>query len=400
MILKNIISMERFALLIFSFTMVFAFSGMFFFADGKTYLSNLLVGATLVGAVALYLNRYPVGFKNRDVLWVLFSYAIYLLVNRLIHGDQYGIMRAITYVLCFAFIMPKNITLLKAGCYGIILGGSGVGIISVWQYCHGAVRVDGFTNAIIFSQAALTLAILNSFIFLSFSSNKFEKVLSIIATLLSLIALYLSQSRGVWLALIVVVVCWLLFKIKEKPLKYISISLGALLVFSALFFNSSIVKGRIYAGISDVVNIENGNYNTSLGFRVVAWKSAWLGFLDSPLIGVGTDGFDKLKQEQVKKGIMPEILLSPVLAHAHNQYLQALVIRGSGGFILLLGILVLPAMFFAKEMGFISAGVFIPIAFAVSAISDVPFEHQSIMYLYSLSLIFILLCHELKQELS
>lgn len=399
MILKSIINVERFTFLIFSLTLIFAFSGMFFFIDGKTYLSNLIVVASLIGIVSFFVHRYPVGIRNRHILWFLLSYAIYLFVNRQIHGDQYGIMRAIIYVTCFAFLMPRHIFLLKAGCCGIILGGFGLGVISIWQYNHGVARVEGFTNAIIFSQAALTLAILNMWISFSFSDTPLEKGLSIISALFSLCALYLSQSRGVWLAFIVVITWLLLVKITKKPLKYISITLGLLLAFGMLCLNSSIVKNRIDAGFSDVVNMGNGNYSTSLGLRAVAWKSAWLGFIESPLIGVGTDGFDALKQVQVKQGLVPQALLNPELAHAHNQYLQTLVIRGGIGFIFLLGMLILPAIFFAKEMGIVSAGVFIPISFAVGAVFDVPFEHQSMMYLYSLSLIFILFCHEIKQDL-
>ena len=399
MILKSIINVERFTFLIFSLTLLFAFSGMFFFIDGKTYLSNLIVIASLIGMVSFFVHRYPVGIRNRHILWFLLSYAICLFVNRQIHGDQYGIMRAIIYVTCFAFLMPRHTFLLKAGYCGIILGGFGLGVISIWQYTHGVARVEGFTNAIIFSQAALTLAILNMWISFSFSDTFLEKGLSIISALFSLCALYLSQSRGVWLAFIVVITYLLLVKITKKPLKYISITLGLLLVFGMLCLNSSIVKNRIDAGFSDVVNMGNGNYSTSLGLRAVAWKSAWLGFIESPLIGVGTDGFDALKQVQVKQGLVPQALLNPELAHAHNQYLQTLVIRGGIGFIFLLGMLILPAIFFAKEMGIVSAGVFIPISFAVGAVFDVPFEHQSMMYLYSLSLIFILFCHEIKQDL-
>ncbi len=399
MILKSIINVERFTFLIFSLTLLFAFSGMFFYINGTTYLSNLIVIASLIGMVSFFVHRYPVGIRNRHILWFLLSYAICLFVNRQIHGDQYGIMRAIIYVTCFAFLMPRHTFLLKAGYCGIILGGFGLGVISIWQYTHGVARVEGFTNAIIFSQAALTLAILNMWISFSFSDTFLEKGLSIISALFSLCALYLSQSRGVWLAFIVVITYLLLVKITKKPLKYISITLGLLLVFGMLCLNSSIVKNRIDAGFSDVVNMGNGNYSTSLGLRAVAWKSAWLGFIESPLIGVGTDGFDALKQVQVKQGLVPQALLSPELAHAHNQYLQTLVIRGGIGFIFLLGMLILPAIFFAKEMGIVSAGVFIPISFAVGAVFDVPFEHQSMMYLYSLSLIFILFCHEIKQDL-
>ena len=205
--------MERIALLIFSSTLIFAFSGMFFFIDGKTYLSNLIVVASIIGMVSFYIHRYPVGLRNRYIIWILLSYAIYLFVNRQLHGDQYGIMRSIIYIICFSLLIPRHIALLKAGSYGIVFGGFGLGIISIWQYTHGVARVEGFTNAIIFSQAALTLAILNFWFSVYFSGNRLEKWLYIISALFSLCALYLSQSRGAWLAFIVVVTCVLLLSL-------------------------------------------------------------------------------------------------------------------------------------------------------------------------------------------
>ena len=59
--------------------------------------------------------------------------------------------------------------------------GVGLGVLSVWQHLDGIVRVEGFTNAILFSQAALTLVILNWCVFVKSRGYPLVKVFSLIS---------------------------------------------------------------------------------------------------------------------------------------------------------------------------------------------------------------------------
>jgi O-antigen ligase len=111
---------------------------------------------------------------------------------------------------------------------------------------------------------------------------------------------------------------------------------------------------------------------------------------------VGTNGFDALKQEQVARGLVSPLALHAALAHAHSQYMQNLVIRGGIGFVVLVAFLFLPLWLSMKKMGGDAACVLIPLSFAISAFSDVPFEHQDILYLYVLSMIFVWYSSEIR----
>uniref|UniRef100_UPI0004F1BD84 hypothetical protein n=1 Tax=Salmonella enterica TaxID=28901 RepID=UPI0004F1BD84 len=87
----------------------------------------------------------------------------------------------------------------------------GLGILSFWQSHHGIVRVEGFTNAILFSQAALALAILNWFVFQQWQLAAWLRGGALAGLLAALFTLYLSQSRGVWLAfglILAYVICY------------------------------------------------------------------------------------------------------------------------------------------------------------------------------------------------
>lgn len=399
MLSRSLALLDRTTTALFALTILFSFCGLFLAPFGQSIQSNLLAVTGIFGLLNYFVGKQrDVGLKDRRILWGLLVYAAMIFVNRLIHGDQYGVMRGLFYVVVFALMMPRKPVLLMLGYLAIVLGGMGLGILSVWQYQHGIARVEGFTNAILFSQAALTLAILNWFVFQQRQLPGWLRGGSLAGLMAALFALYLSQSRGVWLAFGVILAYVICYKAYFKPWKYIAVAILCTATTGAIYHTNQLVQVRVAEAVSDLQSAEKGSYESSWGLRVIAWQSAWLGFLDSPVVGVGTDGFDELKQKQVNNHQISQLILHPSLAHSHNQYMQNLVIRGSIGFIALVLFLGLPLYLAANNISRISAGVLVPLAFAINSLSDVPFEHQGVLYLYTLSLVFIWFAHESKKD--
>lgn len=385
---------DRLTTVAFSITLGFTFCGLFLLPNGKTILSNLLVISILFGMLNVLLGKnINIGLIDRRILWVFISYALFILFNRLVHGDQYGVMRGLIYVVTFGVLIPRKNIIILTTLYAILIGGIGLGAISLWQQFNGIDRVDGFTNAILYSQAALSLTLLNFWIYIT-NNDRVKKLLSILASTSALLALYASQSRGVWLALLLITMIFFMSKLIKKPLKYLAIGSISLILISISFQNSSILQNRINDSFSDMKNAENGQFETSWGLRIVAWQSAWLGFIDNPLLGVGADGFDKLKIKQAETYQVSPLILNPYLKHAHNQYMQNLVIRGFVGGIFIILILFIPFWFSFKKNGLLSIGSLIPISFSIYSLSDVPFEHQETLYLYTLIMLFIFYYNE------
>ncbi|WP_434472087.1 hypothetical protein [Aeromonas veronii] len=69
--------------------------------------------------------------------------------------------------------------------------------------------------------------------------------------------------------------------------------------------------------------------------------------------------------------------------------MQNLIIRGAVGGVAILLFLGLPIWWAAKLWGVTSIAVLLPISLAIDGLSDVPFEHQNILFLYTLGLLFI-----------
>ncbi|MGL5426278.1 MAG: O-antigen ligase family protein, partial [Serratia fonticola] len=384
---------------LFALTILFSFCGLFLAPAGQSIQSNLLAVTGIFGLLNYFVGKQrDVGLKDRRILWGLLVYATMIFANRLIHGDQYGVMRGLFYVVVFALMMPRKPILLMLGYLAIVLGGMGLGILSIWQYQHGIARVEGFTNAILFSQAALTLAILNWFVFQQRRLSGWFRRGALVGLIAALFALYLSQSRGVWLAFGVILAYVICYKAYFKPWKYVAVAILCTASTGAIYQTNQLVQVRVAEAVSDINSAEKGSYDSSWGLRVIAWQSAWLGFLDSPVAGVGTDGFDALKQTQVNNHQISPLIFHPALVHSHNQYMQNLVVRGGIGFVALVIFLGLPLYFAAKNINRISAGVLVPLAFAINSLSDVPFEHQGVLYLYTLSLVFIWFAHEFEKD--
>lgn len=382
----------------YAITLIFVFAGLFLVPQGQSILSNLLVISGLFGALNYFVgNNKDTGLKDKRILLGFAVYAAMIFINRIIHGDQYGIMRGLFYVMIFVLFIPRKNQLVKYGKYAIVLGGMAIGVLSLWQCRNGIVRVEGFTNAILYSQASLTLALLNWDIYQQKNQQKWFKWVTIFALLFSLLGLYLSQSRGVWLALGGVIGYMLLHKAMAKPMKYFIIALVSVSAITMVYQSNQLVKRLVAASVSDLQGIENGSYDSSWGLRVVAWQSAWLGFVQSPVVGVGTNGFDALKREQVENKQISPLVLDSALAHAHSQYMQSLVIRGGIGFFAFIFMLFWPLTLAGKNIAWTSVGVLLPLSFAINGLSDSPFEHQNVIYLYSLSLLFIWFWHEMRE---
>ncbi|MDM5090738.1 O-antigen ligase family protein [Aeromonas bestiarum] len=399
MLSRSLALLDRTTTALFALTILFSFCGLFLAPAGQSIQSNLLAVTGIFGLLNYFVGKQrDVGLKDRRILWGLLVYAAMIFANRLIHGDQYGVMRGLFYVVVFALMMPRKPILLMLGYLAIVLGGMGLGILSIWQYQHGIARVEGFTNAILFSQAALTLAILNWFVFQQRRLSGWFRRGALVGLIAALFALYLSQSRGVWLAFGVILAYVICYKAYFKPWKYVAVAILCTATTGAIYHTNQLVQVRVAEAVSDINSAEKGSYDSSWGLRVIAWQSAWLGFLDSPVAGVGTDGFDALKQTQVNNHQISPLIFHPALVHSHNQYMQNLVVRGSIGFVALVIFLGLPLYFAAKNINRISAGVLVPLAFAINSLSDVPFEHQGVLYLYTLSLVFIWFAHEFEKD--
>ena len=140
----------------------------------------------------------------------------------------------------------------------------------------------------------------------------------------------LSESRGVWVALIAACGMTLAVYDPKKTLVFmVSITGLLLLVFSF----SPGLKSR---ASSIITSLYTEDEKGSMGGRIELWKASWLMFKRSPLLGAGVGEFqdalaDLVREKKVNKPL--------AVGHAHNIFMHALATRGIIGFIILIAIL-------------------------------------------------------------
>ncbi|HAR41209.1 MAG: hypothetical protein A2X56_03625 [Nitrospirae bacterium GWC2_57_13] len=170
--------------------------------------------------------------------------------------------------------------------------------------------------------ASLVLLVVPNNIF----STKKAHILLAITALLTFTSILLSQSRGVWLALIPACIITLYLYDRKKTV-FIA---GIIAVLCALFFLvSPILRQR---AVSIVTSAYTESEAGSTGNRIELWKGALIIFSGSPVFGTGYGDFEPDINGLIKEKKIKDI---SVTLYAHNIFLQALATRGIIGFAIL-----------------------------------------------------------------
>lgn len=121
---------------------------------------------------------------------------------------------------------------------------------------------------------------------------------------------------------------------------------------------------------------------TSIGLRFEMWRAAWHMFLDHPLLGIGTGAFYEDAQRMARRNLIPS--RAAQFDHPHSDYFDALSSRGVLGFVALLTLLGVPAVYFLRALknpqdtshSLGLAGLMLVCGFAIFGLSDTVFIHS------------------------
>lgn len=172
-------------------------------------------------------------------------------------------------------------------------------------------------------------------------------------------ASYLSESRGGWV-FVPVAILFLLYinrgviqKNRKKLIALIIVTITTLLMFTMINtkFNIKSITHleipQIKRTFQSFEQYEKGNTNTSTGIRLELWRDSVYTFIESPFVGVGYDARNELRAQRIEDGVIT-LLDWTWNTHSHNQYLEALSVRGIIGFIGLMGIFITPLFIFRR----------------------------------------------------
>ena len=223
--------------------------------------------------------------------------------------------------------------------------------------------------------------------------------------LLASIASVLSGTRGAWLALPVGLITLLILNPRDWSAKSrVAGSLITLLLI-VLAYTIPLIQIRVDTTMLNLVAyFTEADASTSIGLRLEAWRAAIIAFTENPVLGIGEGNFRSTLRQLAEVGEI-DPLLATSIAHAHSEFLSAMLHRGLPGLILSLLLFLLPLVTFytqfKQQQGerkvLLALGIMLIISSITTALSDVFFGHhkQTLFFATYIYLVYGLACTDI-----
>ncbi len=276
-------------------------------------------------------------------------------------------------------------------------------IVEVWN--RPGSRAGGSTGQqVLFATIAisLTAVALASF---GFSSrfNRIAIIGSSMATALGFAAIILSQSRGAWIAIPVILLVAMFFYFQKagRVTKYIIIP-AALIILVSASYQMPFVSKRIDLAVANTMHLlttdrDIKSRENSVGYRVELWIAAIDIFSNNKIFGIGPGRYKPVMKAYIKDNNGLQRL--PDLKHAHNQLLNTLMTKGVIGALILIFMLGSHLYVFIKYLNpqhtrdtrmLALAGCLIVTCYIILGLTSAPLDRKITLVLYAFSLSILL----------
>ena len=325
--------------------------------------SGYSLGAVILLLSSLWLlwkrPRLDLQRQDRLLIGVLLAYCLIFVLNMLYHGDP---MREFDMPLRALLVIPVLLVLLAyppspgAWWSGLAIGAMAGAVVALIQFTQAVpIRPQGATsNPIHYGNVSMLFGML-SLCGLDWARKQRYYIGWILLLLAGCIAgvfgSIISGSRGGWLALPFCFLILALYHARNHGRRYVLITLTLLLTLLALAYlvPRSPVHERAVNVASELQKFEHtGDTGTSVGQRLVMWRTALDMSRQHVVLGLGRIGYMEQKDALVKAGKMS--LGVAAYTNAHNDYLDALVKRGIPGLLALLALFLVPLSLFARVL--------------------------------------------------
>ncbi len=215
--------------------------------------------------------------------------------------------------------LPWVIGALLVGYFGVVfigvyqwvmLGQQGVSIFGMSYLSFSAMLGVGIILA---SYLALTVQV------------KALKIFFIVLALALFFVQFHQNARGLILASLCTLtfLIFLLYRVEIKKVVIVLASLMIVVVFFA--FNSTVFQERIIQVKHDIELLQQGNYSSSVGYRIAIWDVGIDGIVKKPWLGHGTGMPVSYFENTIvtyKGGIYKELPAFQRTSHYHNDWIE------------------------------------------------------------------------------
>lgn len=296
--------------------------------------------------------------KYWPINWAMCSALIAVLLRQLSQSEfalrLYDLpARLAVFALILWLVLKLPAELIKKLQWGFICGAIFYAIDLYIDTKGGNVRVGNINSfSIIFSSELALLMGVFAILSVGWKTQRSTLfvILHMMAGLFGLFSVYLSQTRGAWIAIpffIFITVSTLMHaqRIRIKIIVYIAVLLSLI----ALFSTTNIVQERVLDGKNDLTELAvNKNLDTSIGVRLQLWNASWIMFKEHPIFGVGKEHFSEELHALNQHGIITET--AAVQYHSHNEILYGMSTLGIFGLFAILITYLVPVSYFGQYL--------------------------------------------------
>ena len=270
---------------------------------------------------------------------------------------------------------------------GLATGAIGAALLAGYQsYALGA-RAGGHTNPIQFGNIALLFGVVCMVRAMVIGNLSRLNVLMWVGFISGLAASVWSQTRGGWLA-VLLIFFWIVSQAtKTWPItKRILAALVLLTVLAIPAFQpNGVVQARVAEATREVeVFLSHGKQDTSVGARLAMWSIAAVEISKAPWFGHGDKGWIATRDAAVADGRLSSF--SAKFSHLHNEYLNVAFKRGLVGLLFHMALFLVPMLIFFKPYlhdespdvrALAMAGMVIPMMFMDFGLTQTFLSHNS-----------------------
>ncbi|KPU83411.1 hypothetical protein JI57_01460 [Psychromonas sp. PRT-SC03] len=379
------------------------FFGVFNVPNAKHLLSRLLVVVTLY--CFFRFKSWRNKFNNRVFKCFLYSSSILAIYSIFLHFSRnYDISfsRSIIPVLLYLVFVPVKYLNKNKLFIIILLSGIITGCSAFYEYFMLSLRAGTtVSNAIPFATYASILLFTSIFMAKDLLPKKEQYkniyyVFFMLSIIFSFSAIILSMSRGVWLATVLVSIIFLCGNIKNL-LKFKGKFVLVLVFFSIICaFSFGKMLERFTETKSEVIKIEQGDRNSSIGIRLQLYQTGLNHFLITPFSGTSYEKDIQLSRKDLIDGRVTSAAYQFLLInHYHNQFIYQLVYTGILGlFLFLTYLFTLPLVLRNKPGVLRNVVVSVLLVLLIAGVTDIPFRHAHITYLFSMLMGMLIISYE------
>lgn len=302
----------------------FPLLGIAWWLDGGLYRLNQTIKEPFVQAILLLCTLLLLGLlwselpENGRMKWLkYFSLLIFIPFYSLLNRER----------------LPWAIGGLATGYLGVLLVGiyqwlamgvQGIPLVGMSYLSFSAMLGVGAIVAVGFADMS--------------QSRKLGMLLWIVALTLLFIQFH-QNGRILLLATLVAVLLMAFLRYKIEIRRFIGILISVLIVAAIFAYSSPVFQDRLIQAKSDIELLQQGNYSSSLGYRLAMWDVGLHAIAERPLSGYGTGAPERYFDNTIltyKDGIYKDLPGFQKTSHYHNDWIEIGMHIGVPGMLALL----------------------------------------------------------------